>query len=89
MGRPRVSRAVRKTLETTGTATLFAAAPPGVGFAIFTLASMQNAVEIGLLCTFAIAIAHLADVTLAPALMIPMTCDRRSSPHRDAGAVAV
>ena len=40
---------------------------------IFTLAYMQNIVGFGLLCSFATAIAFLADVTLAPALMILVT----------------
>jgi hypothetical protein len=34
---------------------------------------MQNISEFGLLCTFATAMAFLADVTLAPALMVLVT----------------
>ena len=66
-------RAVRETLETTGTAMLFTSVVLGAGFLIFTLAYMHNIMGFGLLCAFATAIAFLADVTLAPALMILVT----------------
>ena len=60
----------------------------GAGFMIFMLAYMQNIVEFGLLCAFATGMAFLADVTLAPALMVLVTRDARSSPparcHRQA-----
>jgi predicted RND superfamily exporter protein len=71
-------RAVRETLETTGTAMFFTSVVICAGFMIFTLAYMQNIVEFGLLCAFATAMAFLADVTLAPALMVLVTRDRRS-----------
>jgi len=70
-------RAVRETLETTGTAMFFTSVVICAGFMIFTLAYMQNIVEFGLLCAFATAMAFLADVTLAPALMVLVTRDRR------------
>jgi len=66
-------RAVRETLETTGTAMLFTSVVLGAGFLIFTLAYMQNIVTFGVLCAFATAAAFLADVTLAPALMVLVT----------------
>jgi predicted RND superfamily exporter protein len=66
-------RAVRETLETTGTAMLFTSVVLGAGFLIFTLAYMQNIVTFGVLCAFATATAFLADVTLAPALMVLVT----------------
>jgi predicted RND superfamily exporter protein len=67
-------RAVRETLETTGTAMLFTSVVLGAGFLVFTLAYMQNVVVgFGLLCAFATGVAFLADVTLAPALMVLVT----------------
>ncbi len=71
-------RAVRETLETTGTAMLFTSVVLGAGFMIFMLAYMQNIVEFGLLCAFATGMAFLADVTLAPALMVLVTRDAPS-----------
>jgi predicted RND superfamily exporter protein len=62
--------AVRCTLETTGRAILFTSIVLCVGFSSFTLATMKNLVEIGLLTCFAIAAAFLADVLLSPALMV-------------------
>jgi predicted RND superfamily exporter protein len=66
-------RAVWETLETTGTAMLFTSVVLGAGFLAFTFAYMQNIVEFGLLCAFATGAAFLADVTLAPALMVLVT----------------
>jgi predicted RND superfamily exporter protein len=66
-------RAVRETLETTGMAMLFTSVVLGAGFLIFTLAYMQNLVIFGVLCAFATTTAFLADVTLAPALMVLAT----------------
>jgi len=70
-------QAVRETLETTGMAMLFTSVVLCAGFLIFTLAYMQNIAEFGLLCTFATATAFLADVTLAPALMVLVTQRRK------------
>jgi len=66
-------RAVREALETTGSAMLFTSLVLGAGFLVFAFAYMQNIVGFGLLCTFATATAFLADVTLAPALMVLAT----------------
>jgi predicted RND superfamily exporter protein len=66
-------RAVRETLETTGTAMLLTSVVLGAGFLVFTLAYMQNIAAFGVLCAFATAAAFLADVTLAPALMALVT----------------
>jgi predicted RND superfamily exporter protein len=75
-------RAVRETLETTGTAMLFTSVVLGSGFLIFTLAYMKNIATLGVLCSFATAAAFLADVTLAPALMVLVTrrARRRAAP---------
>jgi predicted RND superfamily exporter protein len=66
-------RAVRETLETTGTAMLFTSVVLTSGFLVFSFAYMQNVAEFGLLCAFATLAAFIADVTLAPALMVLMT----------------
>jgi len=77
-------RAVRETLETTGMAMLFTSVVLSAGFLNFTLAYMQNISEFGLLCTFATVMAFLADVTLAPALMVLVTRDADRSRSRTA-----
>jgi len=80
-------RAVRDTLETTGTAMLFTSVVLGAGFLVFTFAYMQNVVVgFGLLCTFATGCAFLADVTLAPALMVLVT--RREAEEAGASLVS-
>jgi predicted RND superfamily exporter protein len=66
-------RAVRETLETTGTAMLFTSVVLAAGFLVFTSAYMVNLAIFGLLCALATAVAFLADVTLAPALMVLVT----------------
>jgi hypothetical protein len=55
---------------------LFTTVVLGAGFLIFTLAYMQNDFVFGVLCAFATAAAFLADVTLAPALMVYATRER-------------
>ncbi len=67
------NRAVRETLETAGTAMLFTSVVLGAGFLAFTFAYMQNVVEFGLLCAFATVAAFVADITLAPSLMVLVT----------------
>jgi predicted RND superfamily exporter protein len=62
--------AVRRTLETTGRAILFTSIVLCAGFASFATSSMANLVTTAILTCFAIAAAFLADVLLAPALMI-------------------
>jgi hypothetical protein len=69
-------RAVRETLATTGAAMLFTSIVLTAGFLVFTLAYMGNIVSFGLLCGVATVVAFLADVTLAPALVILVTRSR-------------
>jgi predicted RND superfamily exporter protein len=84
-GDPR--QAVRETLETTGTAMLFTSVVLAAGFLVFLLAYMQNIVGFGLLCAFATATAFLADITLAPALMVLVTrSDRQTRAAAGSGA---
>jgi predicted RND superfamily exporter protein len=63
-------QAVRETLETTGTAMLFTSLVLGAGFLVFTLAYTDTVAVFGWLTAFATFTAFLADVTLAPALMV-------------------
>ena len=62
--------AVRRTLETTGRAILFTSIVLCAGFASFASSSMANLVTTAILTCFAIAAALVADVLLAPALMV-------------------
>jgi predicted RND superfamily exporter protein len=61
--------AIHRTLETAGRAMLFTTLVLSCGFLIFTLSSMSNIFNFGMLTAFAIAVALLADFLLAPALM--------------------
>ena len=65
--------AVRRTLETTGSAMLFTTLVLASGFFVVSFAYMQNARDFGLLAGFATLVAFLADVTIAPALMALLT----------------
>ena len=65
--------AVRETLQTTGSALLFTSLVLAGGFAVMGFAYMRNAHEFGILACFAAIVAFLADVVLAPALMVLVT----------------
>jgi len=62
--------AVHQTLVTTGSALLFTSLVLGLGFAVFMAAYMVNIMWFGMLASFAVAVAFLADITLGPALMM-------------------
>jgi len=64
-----VEKAVRLTLETTGSALLFTSLVLAAGFFIFKLGYMVNVGSFGLLAGFATGVAFLADLLLGPALM--------------------
>ena len=64
-----VREAVQRTLQTAGRAMLTTSVVLSIGFFIFTLASMNNLFNFGLLTGTAILLALLADLILAPALM--------------------
>jgi predicted RND superfamily exporter protein len=64
-----VRAAVHETLHTAGRAMLVTTLVLTIGFLVFTLSSMQNLRNFGLLVGFAISTAFLADVLLAPALV--------------------
>jgi hydrophobe/amphiphile efflux-3 (HAE3) family protein len=61
--------AIERTLDTAGRAMLFTTLVLATGFLIFTLSSMTNIFNFGLLTGFAIVMALVADFLLAPALM--------------------
>jgi len=64
-----VERSVRETLQTTGQALLFTSVVLSVGFFIYVFSSLQNLTDFGYLTAFAIIVAFLGDILLAPALM--------------------
>ena len=71
--------AVHETLRTTGLAMLFTTLVLCSGFLVFMFGDMQSTFNFGFLASFALATAFLADVTLAPALMMLVT---RREQHR-------
>jgi len=64
--------AVGQTLQTTGRAMLFTSIVLSAGFFIQLLASVDNVSHTGGLMGFAVIVAFLADVLLAPALVVTM-----------------
>jgi len=64
-----VQVAVEKTLTSTGRAMLLTTIVLSAGFFIFTISSMNNLISFGLITGFAIIIALLGDILLAPAMM--------------------
>ena len=71
-------QAVHQTLVTTGSALLFTSIILGLGFGVFMAAYMVNMMWFGLLTSFAVVVAFLADITLAPALMMLFTPKRQA-----------
>jgi predicted RND superfamily exporter protein len=65
-----VRAAVRETLETTGQALLFTTLVLCSGFIVFIAGDMQSTVSFGFLTSLALAVAFIADITLAPALVM-------------------
>jgi predicted RND superfamily exporter protein len=68
-------RAVHETLATTGSALLFTSLVLATGFSVFLAAYLNNVRWFGLLASFATIVAFLADVVVAPALMV-LVCGR-------------
>ncbi len=60
---------VRETLRTTGQALLFTSVVLSLGFFIYVFSDLSNLSNFGILTAFAIVMAFLADILLAPALM--------------------
>ncbi|MFQ5512904.1 MAG: RND family transporter [Myxococcota bacterium] len=69
--------AVRETLATTGQALFVTSLVLCTGFFIFMAGTMRSTFNFGFLTGLALALAFLADVLLAPALMMLVTRDRR------------
>ena len=72
--------AVRRTLQGAGQAMLFTTLVLVSGFLVYTQAYMDNLFAFGILTATAIAVAFVADVTLAPALVT--TLSRQSESER-------
>ena len=68
-----VHYAVHETLATTGTALLFTSIVLASGFAVFLMSYMQNSFWFGALCLLGTVVAFVADIVLAPALMVLVT----------------
>jgi len=64
-----VTTAVSDTLHTTGRALLFTTLVLAAGFSVYTFSSLSHIGNFGFLMAFALGIAFLADVILAPALL--------------------
>jgi predicted RND superfamily exporter protein len=62
--------AIRRALDTAGRAMLFTSIVLGAGFLIYVFSTLENLVNLGIFTAFAIATAFLADVLVAPALMV-------------------
>ncbi len=71
------NQAVFKTLHTTGRAMLVTTVVLSLGFFIFVFASMNNLFYFGLLTSFTIVMALVADYLLAPALMVLVNKPKR------------
>jgi hydrophobe/amphiphile efflux-3 (HAE3) family protein len=69
--------AVQRTIETTGQALLFTTLVLSAGFFIFMLSSMGNLYNFGLLTGFTIAVALVANIAIAPALLVLITRSER------------
>ncbi|MCP4005809.1 MAG: MMPL family transporter [bacterium] len=64
------SLAVQKTLSTTGAALLFTTLVLSAGFLIMSLSYLVNMTNFGILLAFATVVAFLADIIVAPSLMV-------------------
>jgi predicted RND superfamily exporter protein len=71
--------AVRRTLKTTGRAMLFTSVVLACAFLIYAFATMENLVNMGLFTAFAIVSAFLADILLAPALLVLLERGREAA----------
>ena len=79
--------AVRETLRTTGKALLITSLVLSCAFFINMFGTMNNLQDFGLLTGFCIIIAFLADVTLAPSLMVLLT--RRKEKEAQAKSIKI
>jgi predicted RND superfamily exporter protein len=73
-----VPQSVRETLVSTGQALFFTSLVLSTGFFLYMFASMSNLFYFGLLTGFTIIVAFLADLILAPALMMLVARPQRA-----------
>ncbi|MDJ0783118.1 MAG: MMPL family transporter [Desulfosarcinaceae bacterium] len=72
-------QAVHDTLHTAGRAMLVTTVVLAIGFFIYSFATMANIINFGLLTSFTVIMALLADYLIAPALMVVV--NRKKIPH--------
>jgi hypothetical protein len=72
---------VKETLSTTGLAILFTTVVLSIGFAIYTISTMNNLIRFGSITATVIALAFVADIILAPALL-SLTLGRKQADSR-------
>ena len=75
--------AVRETLMTAGRAMVVTSIVLSAGFLIYTLSTMKNLFNFGILTSFAIMLALLADLFIAPALMVLANPKKTSGNRKD------
>ena len=80
-----VRASLRKTLETTGTALFTTSVVLALSFATYYLGNMTGIVYFGILASFGMVIAFLADLTLSPAL-VALVYRGAKSEERSAGS---
>jgi predicted RND superfamily exporter protein len=78
--------AIGNVMQTTGRAMFFTTIVLAAGFFIQMLATVDNVTHTGALTGFAIVVAFLADVLLAPALLVTMERRPAAGPISGAGA---
>ena len=74
-------QAVHQTLMTTGRAMLVTTIVLSIGFFIFVFATMNNLLNFGILTSFTILMALIADYLVAPALMVLVNRPRKFQPE--------
>ncbi len=79
--------AVFQTLQTTGRAMLVTSVVLSVGFFIYSFATMNNVINFGLLTSFAIVMALVADYFITPALMVVINPKKAPAKEREAEQV--
>ena len=66
-------KAIHSTLQTTGRAMVFTTLIISSGCMVFTMSNLSNLVRFGTIISFVVVMALLADILLAPALMVLVT----------------
>lgn len=76
--------AVHSTLQTTGRAMLVTSVVLSIGFFIYSFATMNNIINFGLLTSFAIVMALVADYLITPALMVILNLQQTPAQEAEA-----